>query len=407
MRFELKVALRYLRSSRLQTALIFGGVAVGIIAYTFMAALINGLAERLTDDVIGNIAHVVLLPRERVPERIDGAVADGEGSVFLAVQRANDRRAEITGWQSVLATVLATPGVTLAVPEVQGGGFVQRGEKVMSVSFTGTVPAQVSAIVDLESNIVTGSAALGSQEALIGIKLADELGLAPGQRLILRSERGGESTLLVRGVFDIGNASLNERVVYTDLATAQSLMGLDGTITRLEVEVDDLYAAPQIAARLAGATGLEARDWISENKRLQEALVAQGSTGTLIKFFSMLTIIIGVASVLLLAAMRRRGEIGIMRSFGVSKRSISAIFILQGALIGLLGSGLGALLGWTFCEILLLGFPRPDGRPFLPIDAARGEYATAILLATLASSLAAIAPARSAARVDPVEVIQQ
>ena len=107
------------------------------------------------------------------------------------------------------------------------------------------------------------------------------------------------------------------------------------------------------------------------------------------------------------AAATHNDAMGILRSFGVSKRSIGAIFILQGLLIGFLGSSLGAVLGWAFCEVILLGFPRADGRPFLPINAARGEYATAIALATLASALAAIAPARAAARVDPVEVIQQ
>jgi lipoprotein-releasing system permease protein len=154
-------------------------------------------------------------------------------------------------------------------------------------------------------------------------------------------------------------------------------------------------------------TGLTGIDWISENARLQDALRAQGSTGDLVKFFSILLIIISVASQLLLSANRRRSEIGIMRSMGVSKASVTWIFLLQGLLIGLIGSCAGALLGYGFAEFLNALTLRPDGTHSLPVEPALGEYGIAITIATLASSLAAILPARMASRVDPVEVIQQ
>jgi lipoprotein-releasing system permease protein len=120
-----------------------------------------------------------------------------------------------------------------------------------------------------------------------------------------------------------------------------------------------------------------------------------------------MTIVIGVASVLLLAAVRRRAEIGILRSFGVSTAAISRIFLLQGSLIGLLGSLLGSAGGWAFCTTIVLATRRGDGSPALPVDPALGEYGTAILLATVASTLAAIFPARAAAQTDPYEVIHQ
>jgi lipoprotein-releasing system permease protein len=92
---------------------------------------------------------------------------------------------------------------------------------------------------------------------------------------------------------------------------------------------------------------------------------------------------------------------------GASKASVRRIFQLQGLLIGLIGSALGAAGGWLFCVLLLTLTRRGDGTAALPVDPALGEYGTAILLATLAGTVAAILPARSAARVDPVEVIQQ
>lgn len=406
MPFEIKVALRYLASSGLQTLLILAGVAVGIVAFTFMAALINGLEVRLTDDVIGGIAHVTLEPPEEPPRQL---VSDDEGGLrtLLAVQRSNERRAKLAGWRPLMERIEAMEDVVAVAPQVVGNGFFQRGEKVMPVGINGLLPGRESAIIDLQGGLVRGSLGLAPGDVLIGVRLADELGVTTGQRLRLNSERGRERTLTVRGIFDVGSANVNERLAFVELRTAQSLLELEGNITGISLKTQDIYGAPDLARSLAAATGLEAKDWISENQRLQAALRSQGTTGTLIKFFSLLTILIGVASVLLLAAVRRRSEIGILRSMGVSRSSIRRIFQLQGFLIGLLGSGFGAFGGWLFCVLLLELTRQPDGSTALPVDPALGEYGTAITLATVASVVAAILPARAAAKVDPVEVIQQ
>ena len=403
MLFEAKVAARYLRSGGVQSLLVGLGVAVGIVAFTFIAALINGLEISLTNDVIGNLAHVTLEPPEQVPkllEEIDGREA------LVSVQRSNDRRQEIEGWRPIFERLLREPDVVSVAPSVTGSGFARRGEKVQPLTIIGNLPQTGSAIVDLEGNVVRGAYELGSEDVLVGVELARELGLEVGQRMRVSSDRGRERVLRVRGVFDLESGSLNERVAYVDLNTAQSLFDLEGSVSRFELKVQDIYDAPRVADRLQAITALEAKDWIEENARLQSALRAQGSTGTLIKIFSLAAILVGVASTLLLAAVRRRAEIGILRSFGVSKRQVSAIFVLQGLGVGLAGSVVGALGGWSFCWLLLKLTLGPDGEPALPVEPAAGEYGRAIVLATVASVIAAILPARAAANVDPVEVIQ-
>lgn len=398
------VALRYLRSGRLQTALIFSGVAVGIVVFTFMAALINGLAVRLTDDVIGNLAHVRLEPAQRIPRQL-GEIPGLR--TLLAVQRGNEPRASINGWRAFVETAERFTGVTSVVASVSGSGFIQRGEKIVPVGVTGYEAGKESAMIDLAAGITRGSATLASGEVLIGIKLAEDFGVTTGQRLRIRSDRGRERVLLIGGIFDVGNATINERAIFTDLATAQGLFELGGAVSRIEVKLADVFSAPAVAVRLHALTGLDAIDWISENSRLQEALRAQGSTGDVVKFFSVLLIIIAVASQLLLSALRRRSEIGIMRSMGVSRASVTAIFVTQGFLIGLLGSALGAGFGYGFAKLLVIVTVRPDGTTGLPVDPALGQYWLAISIATMAATLAAVLPARIASGVDPVEVIQQ
>lgn len=404
MPFELRVALRYIRSGRTQTFLIFSGVAVGIVVFTFMAALINGLAISLTNNVIGNIAHVRLQPAPRPPQQL---VKQNDVLTLLAVQRGNEPRTFINGWSAIVQTVQAVPGVVTVVASVSGSGFLQRGEKTLPVQVTGYETGKESDMIDLATGIIRGTATLGPGDVLIGIKIADELGITTGQRLRMRSDRGRERALLVRGIFDVQNANANERLAFTDLGTAQNLFDVTGAASQIELKITDIFDAPAMAERLSALTGLEGVDWIQENARLQDALTAQGNTGDLVKFFAVLLIIIAVSSQLLLSAMRRKSEIGIMRSLGVSRASVTWIFVLQGFFIGLFGSLLGAAFGYGFANFLVIITTRPDGTLGLPVAPELGEYWLAIAIATVASTLAALAPARMASGVDPVEVIQQ
>ena len=126
----------------------------------------------------------------------------------------------------------------------------------------------------------------------------------------------------------------------------------------------------------------------------------------MIKAFSLLTIAIGVASTLFLSVMRRRSEIGILRSFGIGRGAIVRTFVLQGVLLGLAGALVGIALGYGFAHLLRAFTMQASGTPSIPIDPAHGEYLRALLLATAASGVAAVLPAWSAARIDPLEAIQ-
>jgi lipoprotein-releasing system permease protein len=404
MPFELRVALRYIRSGRTQTVLIFSGVAVGIVVYTFMAALINGLAISLTDNVIGNIAHVRLQPAPRTPQQL---VRQNGLLTLLAIQRGNEPRAVINGWNAVVQSVSEVPGVVTVAASVSGSGFLQRGEKILPVQVTGYEAGKESAMINVADGMVRGTASVGPGDVLLGVTIADELGITTGQRIRIRSDRGRERALVVRGIFDVQNATANERLAFTDLGTAQNLFDVIGGVSRIELKVTDIFAAPAMAERLSALTGLEGVDWIAENARLQDALTAQGNTGDLVKFFAVLLIVIAVTSQLLLSAIRRKAEIGIMRSMGISRASVTWIFVLQGLFIGLFGSILGAALGYGFANFLVIVTMRPDGSLGLPVDPALGEYWLAITIATVASTVAALLPARMASGVDPVEVIQQ
>lgn len=403
MRHEAQVALRYMLSSKLQSSLLVGGVGIGVLVFCFMSALINGLTQFQIDQTVGSIAHITVEPRERVPR-----ILNGNGAVVLPVAlRDNSQREQIRAWSTVIDTLTADDAVRVAVPVVSGNGLITRGQAVQPVAITGVQPEQLSEVASIKTAIQRGSAELDLDGVIIGERLARNLSVDVGQTLIIRSDRGRERNVKVRGIFAIGIETLDERVAYMNLKAAKALLDLDNGISRVDVKLHDLNAAPDLAKTFAAATGLKVTSWTEKNKRLFDAIQGQGSTGGLIKFFSVVTIIVGVASALLLTSVRRKPEIGIMRSMGASKGFVTRIFVIQGVLVGLMGAIVGAGLAYVFCSFVAEVARKPDGTPIVPVDPAQGAYLAGILIATAASTFAAILPARAASRIDPVEAISQ
>jgi lipoprotein-releasing system permease protein len=400
MRYALKIALRHLASTPGQSALLMLGVALGVSVFIFMSALIGGLATLLTQRTVGNIPHITFEMRERDP----GQLIAGE-NVLLAVQKDVSRREQIRIWEPAVKLIEATPGVQAVSPQIRGSAFVQRGQAIAPVGVIGTQADKLSAISDIAGRMVAGSASLPPDGVLVGQTLAEDLGLRVGQVVRLRSDRGRERSFRIGGIFSLGIASADRQTVYMNFHAARALFDLPSGVSRIEVKVSPAQAAPVIADRLRRATGLKATAWTEENAQLFEALDAQGRTGTIIKLFALVTIVIGIASAMLLSIVRRRAEIGIMRAMGASQRLVLTIFVLEGTLIGLLGALGGALLAW----LALTPFPPIDAVSSggLPIDRAQGDYLVAVLLTVLAAAFASVLSARRATRIDPVEAIGQ
>lgn len=400
MRYAAKIAIRHFLSSPAQTALLISGVALGVTVFIFMSALIGGLAQLLTLRTVGSIPHVTLEMRERTPGLI-GPLAGAQ----LAVQKDLSRRQQISVWQPFISQVESVSGVTAVSPQIRGSAFLIRGQAIATVGVFGVLPDKLSAIADVSSAIIAGDAKIPSDGILIGWKLAEDLGLHVGQTILMRSDRQRERSFRINGIFALGIASADRQTVFMNFTTARALFDLASGISRIELKISPVAEAPRISEMLGRATGLKATSWTDENAQLFEALDAQGRTGTIIKVFALLTIMIGIASAMLLSVMRRRSEIGIMRATGVRRLFIVQVFVLEGTLIGAVGSISGALLAWA----ALAPFPpiAQTQSGSLPIDVAQGGFLLAVVLTTLAAAIASILPAQRAARVDPVEAIGQ
>lgn len=404
MLYALKIATRYLTASKAQTALLVFGVAIGVFIFIFMSALIGGLAEFIMMRTAGDMAHITIQA-----EAVDPAllVPQTGRTVLLVQEPTTQATAILKDTAAFLPLIAALPGVTGFSQQINGSGFLTRGAQVMQVSINGLEPGHESVIANLASYVTEGTANLAAGGVLVGKTLAEDMDLSLGQTVRLQSSAGIDAALTITGIYKMGSGGPDRRQAYVSLATARTLFALPQGVTRIEIKLADLYAADTLAPRIRALTGLDAKSWTEQAAQLLEALQAQAQTGYILKAFALLTIIIGVASALLLSTYRRRPEIGIMRAMGAGRWFVMVVFVSQGALIGLMGGLFGAAAGYG----VLLAFPSRasfgPGQSGLPIDIRQGAYGLAIWLTTLGAILASILPARSAAQLDPVTAIGQ
>ena len=407
MRFELQIALRFLREGRAQSALIVGGVMVGVAVVIFISALVVGLQSNTIRRTLGAQAHIVAKPIEPVARAQIGS--GGANMANLAtVQTAPRKVRSIDNWQQVVAAFETVPGVVAVSPMVSGAAIAIRGEGRNSVAVTGIALPQYDRIVDLADKLVAGNLRLEPGDILVGTELARDLGATIGDRITLATGTAANEgdQFRISGTLDLGNRELNRRAVYLPLRTAQSLFGLPGGVTSIDLRVQDVFTADAVAAKVASVTPLLVESWMTTNSQLLSALNAQSASTAIIRVFVSIVVMLGIASVLVVAVVQKTREIGILRAMGASRGQMIRVFLLQGSLVGLVGSLLGAGLA-TLLVFMFTTFVRgADGSALFPIELTGQLLLISCLLATLCGTFAAIAPARRAAALDPATAMR-
>ncbi len=405
--FEWIVAIRFLREGRLQTLFIIAGVAIGVAVIVFMSALLAGLQSNFIRRVLSAQAHIQLLQPKEVtrPQRLGANALPGEIEGAI-VQPPLQRLKGIDQWQSVAAEIRALPEVLVATPVAGGSALVVRGSASRAITVAGIEPEQYFRIVDINDKLVRGTTRLSATDILVGTELASDLGVDVGDKLRVSTASGAASTLTIAGVFDLGNKGANQRNTFVALHTAQSLLGIPGGVTSVEVTVRDVYAAEERAQRITSATGVEADSWIKTSAQFFAAVSAQTTANTAIRFFVGLSVAFGIASVLVVVVVQKSREIGILRAMGISRGQILRVFLLQGGLLGFGGSVVGCAIGALALALWQRYARNADGTPLFPLTFDPTLFTLALVLATLTGLAAAVAPALRAARLDPVVAIR-
>ena len=406
MPFTWFLALRFFRDGRSQTALIVVGVAVGVAVQVFITALIAGLQEDLIDKTLGSLAHVTLEPPEEVARPLQHG--DPAAGVFLGrdIQRPSQRLRSIDEWPATAERARELRGVTVVSPRAAGPALARRGSVTATVLVQGVRPEEYARVVPIAENMVAGEYRVGGQDAILGDDLAAELGVSLGDTVRVTAGDGSEARFIVRGMFSLGGPASDSQWILVALRSAQTLFLIPGGVTHLDVKVDDVFAAEEVATRLHRRTGLTAESWMAKNAQLLSALRSQSMSTTLIRVFVLIAVAMGIASVLVVSVVQKQGQIGILRAIGTSRSAILRIFLLQGALLGVLGALLGSGLGVLLLAAFQDAMSRVPSGPTFRIRYELWVFGGAAGLAILTGVLAAAMPALRAARLDPAVAIR-
>jgi lipoprotein-releasing system permease protein len=287
-----------------------------------------------------------------------------------------------------------------------GSTLIERGEVTRAISVVGIEPDDYFQILPMAEKLVRGEARVTTNDILIGTELASDLGVVVGDKLRLVGFNGTIATLTISGIFDLGNKPANARTTYVALRTGQSLLDLPGGVSELDVTVSDVYAAEELAQRITALTGVRADSWIRTNDQLFTAVRAQGASSDSIRLFVALSVAFGIASVLVVSVVQKSREIGILRAMGITRGQVLRLFLLQGGLLGLGGALVGSALGAASLMAWQRFVRNADGSAMFPLTFTPALFLWALLLAMATGTIAAVAPALRAARLDPEQAIR-
>ena len=390
MSLPLRIALRFLRRDKIQTILIILGISIGVSVQIFTGILLNSLQSSLLNNFIGNSSQITILSDTDDPliEGYDDIVEDlEEFDELTAISVVNDQ----------IGTILI-------------------GAESESVQLRGFEFDDADEIYNIAERIYDGEAPDDDFEAIIGEDLNDELELEEGDKItIFGFITIGDNTLPVNrifeivGFFDLGSGSINSRWVITTLDSVQDMYNTNDTVTAIEMQVKEelLYEADAIADDIDDELDLEDEDlkitnWIDENQNLLNGLQSQSLSSYFIQSFVLISVVIGIGSVLAITVVQKQRQLGILKAMGINNRTSSLIFLFQGLILGILGAIGGISLGILF----LYGFTQASASNFIVISYDPIFISVSAMIIIGSSVLAALGPAIKSSKLDPIEVIR-
>jgi lipoprotein-releasing system permease protein len=406
--FELFIAKRYLRARRKEavisviTAISIVGVAAGVMALVIALAVNNGFRNTLQRNLLGAMAHINVLEKE-----------PGNG---------------IEDWEGMVAKLRKVPHVTAASAVLYTPIFLSGPLQSKGAYLKGIQVSSELAVSDTLRNLKGGSlerlrdASAAPPGIVLGSRLAEDIGMLVNARVDVISPQGELTPLgpraktvpfRVSGLFESGFFEIDDNWAFASLAAAQKALSLKDVVNQIELKVDDLNRAPEIARQVEKVVGARytTLTWMEKNKQLMNALKMERAVTIITIGLIELVAALNILITLVMMVMEKYKDIAILMSMGARRQQIRRIFMLQGVLIGVVGSAIGLVLGYSLCYVAnRYRLVRLDetvySLSFVPFEPRPIDGLWIAAAAILVSFLATIYPARSATRVTPTEVLR-
>lgn len=378
---SLKIASRFLGSSKIQTLIIIIGIAIGVSVQVFIGLLSKGLEGTLLNKIAGNTANITVY-------------AHNGG---------------IENWAEKINKIKGIDEVTSVFPVVDHQTFIKLDKMTEPALIRGFALKEGDSFYNIKNRIYEGKMPEGENEVIMGKDLVERLGLKLGDTVDIITISRKQMNFTVVGFYDFEAAKINKTWLITNLKTAQNLIGFGDKVTSIETGVSDPYNADVIGKKVESVLGdknLKVENWKSQNKLLVSGITGQRICTVIIQFFVLLAAVLSTLSILSISVVQKYKQIGILKAMGIHDSTAGMVFLFQALILGILGTSLGLGLSLAFVK----GFNRyivtPQGVPVVNILISKRFLIMSALIDITASTFAAFFPALKSYKLSPVEVIK-
>jgi lipoprotein-releasing system permease protein len=384
MKLAIQIAWRFLASAKRQTFIIVLGIAVGVSVQVFIGSLITGLQDSLVDKTIGSSSHITVLSNDE-----NNPLISNYQSVMDDIEQNNQE-------------------ISVISPTVDLGGILEKGLVKKEILFRGLDFQNANEIYKFDQKLTSGSRLPEAlNEVILGKTIQTDLDLSLGDTILI-DINGTYHTLTVVGFFDFNVFIVNKTWGVSTLGTLQQILG-ESSVTSIELQIDQVFDAEGLALALDQDlidNDLYTTNWMAENQELLSGLSGQSTSSLMIQVFVIISVVLGISSVLAITVMQKSKQIGIMKAMGILDRDASLVFLSEGFILGIFGAIGGVLLGYGLLYSFTTFALNPDGTPVVPLSIEVGFIALSAMIALVASTLASLIPAIKSSKLTVIEVIR-
>jgi len=381
--FEFSVISRHITYRKWRTFLSAGAVALAVAISIVFISIQNGFSDFLFDIVFRFLPHITVSPRE------------GEDYIHL--------------YRNIVDTAWALPGVLGVSPTLTATATLAFKDKADNVAMIGIEPVEANKIGEISKNMVQGDIAsvMGGKRIVMGQALADKLKVKIGDTVQARFPDAVPVNLVVSGLFSFGYKPVDEGVVYVSLDTARQFLDQGDVLTSIEIKLEDPFQAQVDSSKLR-SYGYNAKDWQQLFPDIVRTIVLERAQNAITLLLLMIVASFGIASIMNILVQEKTAEIGMLMAMGATPGNIIRLFLLESAVLGLMGALFGCILGLAVSlQLRGLEIPSTFGEKMnLPIAINPIDFLAFTLLAVILSTVAGAYPAYKASRLDPVAALK-
>lgn len=407
------IAWRYLLSDLKQSLLITLAVGLGIAIIVFIPSVNTSFYNELLKKTLDSSPHITVLKQEKSLQpgyNLLEAKVNTPDLVVLKDTTSSQQLDTLRNFRPLQNQLEQLPSVIGVSPQVTEQVVVVKGAQRMAASLQGLDPEKEPSVTDIETKIKVGRLKdLSGDNAILGWRLADELGVRLGQRFQVVTATGQRRFRLV-GLTDSGLYFTDRKTLLVSLTTAQALLKQPGQVSSIGLRLEDLEEAPELARQIAANLQVKTRHWIEENEEILKQMTSFRVMVSFINFLIIASAASSITSMLIMTVANKSKEIGILKAMGMRPSQIARIFVSQALLLCVLGIVFGVLGGQFFIELYnltpiakqsVMGIERK------PVTMNLEFALLACFYAFITSVVASLIPAWQASRLDPVKAINQ